>query len=259
MPDPSSGAPVGPGGRVAVVTGAASGIGRATAVLLAAAGDSVLCVDRNGTGLDAVVAGIVGTGGSAAALQVDLLDSAAGQQVVATALAHWQRIDVLALVAGVAQLGPAASVTVDEWDRVLDINLRAPFLLAQAALPHLVTTKGAIVAVSSVAGEQGWPYAAVYAASKGGLITVMRSLAIEYGPSGVRINVLAPGSVDTDLAATMHTTGFVYDESLRKRIGGLDGRRANPDEIASLIRFLASSQASFVSGAVLRADGGAFA
>jgi len=243
--------------RVAVVTGAASGIGRATVVALAARGDRVLGVDRDAAGLESLRAEMSGVDESVATLVADLAEPEAAA-VVVEAVRRWDRIDLLALVAGIGQFGPSESVDLAEWDRVLNVNLRAPFLLARAAMPHLVRTKGCVVAVSSIAGLQGWPYSAVYAASKGGLVTMMRSLAIEYGPSGVRVNVVCPGGVDTAMTATFRT-GFTVDESIRKRSTGLEGRRAQPSEIASVIAFLGSLAASFVNGAVLRVDGGAFA
>jgi len=252
--------------RVAVVTGAAAGIGQATAEHLAALGDTVLGVDVDPDGLAALRERVGAGGGRVGTLTADLADPAAAATVVETCLRRYGRIDVLALVAGVGQAGPSDAVTVAEWDRVLDVNLRAPFLLAQAAMPHLVATGGTVVAVSSVAGLHGWSGSAVYAASKGGLIALMRSLAAEYGPAGVRINVLCPGAVRTRLADGMRAALAGGDPA--RPPGGAaagpaparpPGRRAEPAEIARTIAFLASPDASFVAGSVLRADGGALA
>lgn len=245
--------------RVAIVTGAASGIGRATARRLALDGAAVLAVDHDEPGLASAVADIAEAGGAVAAHVADLAGPAIGPGIVEDAVARWGRLDTVAHVAGIAQFGPAESIGVDEFDRVVAVNLRAPLLLTQAALSELRRSRGSVVAVSSVAGLQGWPYAAAYAASKGGLVTLMRTIAIENGPAGVRVNIVAPGSVETAMTAGMREPDFTYDESVRKRTGGLEGRAARPEEIAALIAFLASDDASYINGSVVRADGGAFA
>lgn len=237
---------------VAVVTGAAGGIGRAVVRNLLDRGHRVLAVDRDPVGLEAVREHQVET------LVLDLATPSSAGAIVQRALAWAGRIDTLALVAGVAQLGRTETVTVAQWDEVMEVNLRAPFLLAQAAMPELVRTRGSIVAVASVAGLQGWAYGAAYAASKAGLVGVMRSLAQEYGGLGVRVNVVAPGGVETDMASDRRPTDDL-DPTVRKRSTGLEGRRARPAEVADVICYLASPEAGFVNGAVVPVDGGAFA
>ena len=159
---------------------------------LAARGDQVLAVDRDTIGLEALLSHLHSADATVATLTVDVAEPQAADRVIARAVGRWGRIDLLALVAGVGQFGASEAVGLAEWQRVLDINLRAPFLLTQAAIPHLRRTRGCVVAVSSIAGLEGWPYSAVYAASKGGLVTMMRSLALEYGSEGIRINVVVP-------------------------------------------------------------------
>lgn len=237
---------------VAVVTGAAGGIGRAVVRSLLDRGHRVLAVDRDPVGLEAVREHQVET------LVLDLATPSSAGAIVQRALAWSGRIDTLALVAGVAQLGRTETVTVAQWDEVMEVNLRAPFLLAQAAMPELVRTRGSIVAVASVAGLQGWAYGAAYAASKAGLVGVMRSLAQEYGGLGVRVNVVAPGGVETAMASDRQPTDDL-DPTVRKRSTGLEGRRARPAEVADVICYLASPEAGFVNGAVVPVDGGAFA
>jgi NAD(P)-dependent dehydrogenase (short-subunit alcohol dehydrogenase family) len=242
--------------RVAVVTGAASGIGRATALAFAASGAAVVCLDLNTAGLAAVVADIHDLGSDALAVTADLSDPTSITDAARAAASWRDRVDALAHVAGVSLYSHADSVTLAEWDHVLNVNLRAPFLLTQALLEPLLRARGAVVAVSSVAGIEGWPYRTVYSASKGGLTMLMRSLAVEYGARGLRCNVVCPGSVATAMATEGNPLPGA-DASILKRGVGLAGRRAEPAEVAAVVCFLASESASFVSGAVVPVDGGA--
>ncbi len=245
-------------GKVALVTGAASGVGRATAELFAARGAAVACLDRRGPDVDSLAAEIKAAGRDAFGIECDLGDPAAVELALVAALKWRSRLDVLAHVAGVGLRRRAEDVTDADWDRTLAINLRAPFLLTRAAIGPLVESRGAVVAVSSLAGLEGWPYSTVYAASKGGLVTMMRSFALELGPRGVRVNVVCPGGIDTPLLDDLDEIADP-DDAATKRGRGLDDTLATPAQVATTIAFLASPDASHINGTTLTVDGGATA
>jgi meso-butanediol dehydrogenase / (S,S)-butanediol dehydrogenase / diacetyl reductase len=245
-------------GKVALVTGAASGVGRATAEQLAGRGAAVACLDRRGDDVEALARDIAAAGGEALGIECELRDPASIEAALARALEWRPRLDALAHVAGLGLRRRVEDVSLEDWERVVEVNLRAPFLLTRAAIDPLILSGGAVVAVSSLAGLSGWPYSTVYSASKGGLVTMMRSLALELGPRGVRVNVVCPGGIDTPLLDDLDDISDA-DPTIAKRGRGLDGTLATPAEVAAAICFLASPAASHINGTTLTVDGGATA
>lgn len=238
--------PTRPGQRVVVVTGAASGIGHATAARFRDLGDTVF-------GLDVAP----GVPEGVAYVECDVSSKAAVDAAVEACAVHG-RIDVLANVAGVVQFGRFETVTEEVLDRTLAIDLKGPFLLIQAALPHLRACRGNVVNVSSVAGRIPQPYSAAYSAAKGGLTQLTRALALELSDEGIRVNAVCPGTVATPLVDAVAAT---YPADLDPRISDrllmmLPGPAIEPDEIASSIVYLASPEARMVTGSVLAFDGG---
>jgi meso-butanediol dehydrogenase / (S,S)-butanediol dehydrogenase / diacetyl reductase len=232
-------------GKAALVTGAASGVGRATALRLAAEGARVVCLDR-------VPAG---PGGLALTCDVRVEDEV--RDAVQRAVDWAGRLDLVANVAGVAAFGHTTDVTLAEWERILSVNLTGTFLVTREALAHLVASRGAVVNVASLAGVRGWRYSAAYSASKGGVVALTRALAVEYAARGVRVACVCPGSVDTPLRAGL-TPVPDADPALRGHGRALvEPPVARPDEIAAAIAYLGSAEARFATGAVLRLDGGA--
>lgn len=235
-----------PGNRVVVVTGAASGIGYATAGLFRDLGDTVFGLDILETVPDGVTYVACNVG-----------DRAAIDAAIETCAVHG-RIDVLANVAGIVQFGRIETVSEEEWDRVHAVDLKGPFFLIQAALPHIRAARGTIVNVSSVAGNVAQPYATAYAAAKGGLTQLTKALALELSPEGIRVNAVCPGTVDTPIVEQVfHKLTDDLDSRVADRLMMmLPGGAIKPSEIGETIVWLASPSARMITGAVIAHDGG---
>jgi meso-butanediol dehydrogenase/(S,S)-butanediol dehydrogenase/diacetyl reductase len=245
-------------GRVVIVTGAASGIGRATAERLAAEGATVVAVDRDADGLAATEKAVAdaGTAGAGVAgLIGDVGDPATAAEAVRTATEQHGRLDALVNNAGILRFEHSHEVAAVDWDQVLRVNLTGTFQFCQAALPVMCAAgKGAIVNVSSTAALFAHPWAAAYAASKGGVLALTRTLAIEYARQGVRVNAVCPGSIDTPITGAF-TVPEGADPKLVRRIMSPTGP-SGPEPVAAAIAYLASDDALHVNGADLRVDGG---
>lgn len=249
-------------GRVAVVTGAAGGIGRAVALAAAAAGARVVVADVQPEAGEATAQAVRQGGGEAIFVACDVSDAAEVSDLVGAALARFGRLDVLVSNAGIGgEAMPAHELSVEDWDRVMAVNLRGPFLCAKYALPHLIANGGAIVNVASTYGLIGAPLAAAYCASKGGVVNLTRQLAVDYGPRGVRVNAVCPGYVDTDMGGRRARLAPEQAEAaLARREANAArqplGRQARAGEIARVVVFLASDAASFMTGSIVTVDGG---
>jgi meso-butanediol dehydrogenase/(S,S)-butanediol dehydrogenase/diacetyl reductase len=251
------------GARTALVTGAGTGIGAATARRLAADGYPVALVGRRREPLDETAHGIGAAGGRAVALPADAGDPAQADRAVAEAVAALGGLDVLVLAHGVGGSAAVGDDTPERWGEVLRINLTGAFLVARAALPHLEARGGAVVTVASTNARVAGPGWASYCASKAGLAMLTASLAADYGPRGVRANCVCPGWVrtpmaDEDMDDVAERYGTDRDGAYRLTSSTTPLRRpAEPDEIAAVIAFLAGPEASYVNGVTIPVDGGA--
>jgi NAD(P)-dependent dehydrogenase (short-subunit alcohol dehydrogenase family) len=242
-------------GKHALVTGAASGIGRATAERLAAEGAQVCCADVDEAGLAHTADAIRAAGGDATCEALDVSDASSCRRVVQEARARHGRLDVLCNVAGIGIYAHATELSEEQWRRVIDVNLSGTFFMSQAAIPFLLETGGNIVNVASSAGLVGVAYAAAYCASKGGVVLLTRSLAVEFAHRGLRVNCVCPGGVDTPLTRTFTLPEGAKPE-LFQRMRSLGPPLAKPEEIAASIAYLASEEARYVNGEALAIDGG---
>ena len=244
--------------RVALVTGAASGIGRATALRLAAEGCGVACLDRDLDGARATVdliAEATGEGVPAEAIAVDVRDEGEVQAAVAGALDLAGGLDVVVNAAGIVFYRSLADTTQDDLRSILDVNLLGTYAVCRAAAPHLVARRGSIVNVASAAGMNGRAYLTAYSASKGAVVALTRSLAVELAPD-VRVNAVCPSAVDTPMVAAV-TLPDDIDPAKLARHPMLLGHMATAEQVAAAIAFLASPDSGTTTGAMLTIDGGA--
>lgn len=245
-------------GKVALVTGAGSGIGRETVRLLAAEGAQLCCVDIDGKRVDEIVNELTDAGADAHGVACDVADSSACTRAVAEAVERFGRLDVLCNVAGISMLRPVEEVEDALWQRMLGVNLGGPFYLCRAAIPALVESGGNIVNVASQAGLKGFSHLSAYSAAKGGLVMLTRSLAVELAPRKVRVNCVCPGAVLTGIAESMDV-GEVFDQQAAAAMMQRNPPISPPEDIARAIVFLASDEAASTTGAILPVDGGATA
>lgn len=244
--------------RVAIVTGAGSGIGEASAIRLAEEGAKVVCADINEASAQKTANEIVASGGVAHAFAIDISDSVRCNAIVADTVTKYGSIDILVNNAGVNLPGVFHEVSDEIIDKTLSVNVKGAMYLSRAVIPHMLALgRGSIVNMSSVNGLVSEPFLSVYSASKGAIVMLTRGIALDYAQTGIRCNAICPGWVDTPI-----------NHAHAKMLGGLDhvystissfqpiGRPGTSREIAHLVLFLASDESSFITGSVISADGG---
>lgn len=237
--------------KVALVTGAASGIGRATALRLASEGAQVMLADINSEGL-AETAALIPS--ETAQLVFDAAQRDQCQNIVAETVAKFSKLDVLCNIAGFAMSRHFTDVTAEQWSKMVDVNLNSVFHISQAAIPHLLEVKGNIVNMASSAGLVGQAYNSVYCATKGAVVMLSKALAVEYAGRGVRVNAVCPGGVETPLTAKFEAPEDA-DMSLMARLFPLT-EMGQPEEIAGAVAYLASPEARYVTAEAFSIDGG---
>jgi meso-butanediol dehydrogenase/(S,S)-butanediol dehydrogenase/diacetyl reductase len=237
-----------------VVTGAGSGIGRATALRLASEGATVACVDLVESSLADTAKMLTDAGGSGTTHVCDISDYAQVRSAVADIQAAEEQIHALINVAGIGNLAHSADQPPEEWSRIINVNLSGTFFMTQAVLPALLATRGRIVNMASVAGLIGQPYNAAYCASKGGVIALTKALAVEYVDKGVLVNAIAPAGVQTPLVTDVAVPDGV-DFAKFARLSSPMGM-AEPEEVAALVAFLLSKDSRYMTGSIVTMDGG---
>ena len=241
-------------GKVALLTGAASGIGRATALRLAADGANIAGFDRDGEGLASVGDEVSAAGGTMTTTVGDVSVRESCVAAVEEAVEAHGRLDVLANIAGVCWSEHIADTTEESWNRMMGINVSGVFWCCQAAIPHLIATNGNIVNIASNAGLMGQAYTVAYSTTKGAVVNMTRALAMEFMKEPIRINAVAPGGVDTSMTRNYTLPDNLDFSLMQPYIGFRD--MADADELANVIAFVASDEASRIHGAIIPVDGG---
>lgn len=240
--------------KVVLVTGAGSGIGQASAVRIAGEGGAVFCVDLNSHALQATVEEIETAGGTAVAHRCDISREEEVNSSVASCVERFGSLYALVNMAGILRFDDTQQLELAAWQKVIDVNLTGTMLLCRAALPHLLQTRGSIVNAASTAALAGLPCGVAYSASKGGVLAMTRSIAVEYAKRGVRANCVCPGDTKTNM-----TDGVAFPETmdfdLLPRIMSLTGAKG-PETLASVIAMLASEDGAHITGEDIRVDGG---
>jgi meso-butanediol dehydrogenase / (S,S)-butanediol dehydrogenase / diacetyl reductase len=245
--------------KIALITGGGSGIGRATSLLFASAGASVAVADWAEDNAKSVAAEITKNGGKAIALKVDVSKAADTERMVADTVKHFGRLDILYNNAGIGFARPLHKMTEDEWDRVVDVDLKGVFLGSKYALPELMKHGGVILSTASVAGIEGIRRMGHYCAAKAGVILLTKSMAMDYAEHGIRVNCVCPGVIATPLSETG------YDKLTPEKLERIKhssaamhllNRVGQPEEIAQTALFLCSDDASFITGQAIVVDGG---
>jgi 2-hydroxycyclohexanecarboxyl-CoA dehydrogenase len=244
--------------KVAVVTGGASGIGKATSQRLAKCGNKVAIFDQQGEALNAQVSALQDNGFQAIAFKVDVTDRPAVDSAIAAVRDAFGPIQILVTSAGVTAFEPFTDITLDQWNRTLAINLTGTFNCVQAAIPDMISASwGRIVTISSAAGQTGAPNQADYAASKGGVIALTKALAFEFASHGITVNTIPPGLVDTPMAHTAEEQGNLPSI---KDLGAMMPlkRVGTGEDIAAACQFLCSDEAGYITGAQINVNGGVY-
>ena len=238
-------------GKVAIVTGATSGIGRASAILFAQEGAKVVAVGRRAELGATLIEEIKANDGEAVYVQADMLKEEDMDKVLQTAVDTYGKIDILYNNAGIAFSAPLAQYDMDNFDKIMEMNLRSPYLLCKKAMPYLIETKGNILNTSSISGLKAQHNGYAYNASKTALIRLTEIMALEFAPVGVRANAICPGVTKTDILAT------VAPEQMKQLAAAIPmGRLGEPIEIAKAAVFMVSDDASYMTGQSIAIDGG---
>jgi len=243
--------------KVAIVTGARRGMGKSHALLLAKAGAKVLLADVSQEECQSAANEIIKSGGQALAVKCDVSKKDEVEKMVKTAIDEWGKLDILVNNAGICQFKPFLEMTEEEWDRTIDINLKGYFLCAQAAAKEMSKQKsGAIVNIASVVmGQIGKGMAGLshYSASKGGIAALTKTLALELASCNIRVNAIAPGAIDTPMAAATKDDPKILEQALA--VIPLH-RMGKPEEVSNAVLFLASDDSSYITGSIVVVDGG---